>query len=498
MRRLWDRLNRKIFGCALVGSLLLVAASPAVAAPPAGGLTRVSSDPFTNPTSQHRTQVEPDSFSNGQRVVTAFQSGRFFAGGASDIGWATSTGQGGAWHQGFLPGTTKFVGGPYAAVSDPSVAYDAAHHVWLISSLALSDQNGGVAVLVSRSPNGLQWSAPVIVAAAGSGADLDKNWTVCDNTRSSPVFGHCYTEFDDFGHANRIKMSTSTDGGRTWGTPLEPAVGDLGLFGQLGIGGQPLVQPNGTVIVPIDNLVETEVRSFRSTDGGASWSSTVSVAPISGHPVAGGLRTSPLPSAEVDGAGRVYVAWQDCRFRAGCGSNDIVFSTSDDGIHWSPVSRVPIDPIDSGAAHFIPGLAVDPATSGSQARLALTYYYYPSAACTAATCQLDVGLIQSSDGGANWSAPTQLAGPMSLSWLANTFQGLMVGDYISTSFVAGDAQPFFAVAKPPSGGLLDEAIYTTAGPASGAAQPVRPAQRAPGASRPSAPEKPPAVGVSVR
>jgi BNR repeat-like domain len=472
--------------------------SPAAGVPPAGGLTQVSSDPFTNPTSQHRTQVEPDSFSYGQRVVSAFQSGRFFAGGASDIGWATSTGQGGAWRQGFLPGTTTFVGGPYDAVSDPSVAYDAAHHVWLISSLALSAQNGGVAVLVSRSPNGLRWSAPVIVAAADNGADLDKNWTVCDNTRSSPFFGHCYTEFDDFGHANRIKMSTSTDGGRSWGTPLEPALGDLGLFGQLGIGGQPVVQPNGTVIVPIDTLVETEVRSFRSTNGGASWSSTVSVAPISRHTVAGGLRTGPLPSAEVDGAGRVYVAWQDCRFRTGCGSNDIVFSTSDDGINWSPVSRVPIDPVDSGADHFIPGLAVDSATSGNQARLALTYYYYPSAACTAATCQLDVGLIQSSDGGGNWSAPTQLAGPMSLSWLANTSQGVMVGDYISTSFVAGDEHPFFAVARPPSGALLDEATYTTGGPASQGAQPLHPAQRAPGATRRSAPGEAPAVGLGAR
>jgi hypothetical protein len=338
----------------------------------------------------------------------------------------------------------------------------------------------------------LQWSAPVTVAAAGSGANLDKNWTVCDNTRSSPFYGHCYTEFDDFGDANRIKMSTSTDGGGSWSAPAETAGRDLG------IDGQPLVQPDGTVIVPIDNLIETEVRSFRSTDGGTSWSSTVSVAPIARHTVAGGLRAPPAPSAEVDGSGRVYVAWQDCRFRTGCGSNDIVFSTTDDGIHWSTVSRVPIDPVEGGADHFIPGLAVDPTNSGSQARLALTYYYYPSAACTAATCQLDVGLIQSSDGGADWSAPTQLAGPMSVSWLANTSQGAMVGDYISTSFVAGDAQPFFALAKPPSGGLLDEAIYTTASPAGRSAKPLRPAQQAPGASRPSAPGQLSLAGVTAR
>jgi hypothetical protein len=452
-------MRRLAVGSGLAALMFLCWVSSALGAERPGGLTQVSFDPFTNPTSQHRTQVEPDSFSNGRRVVSTFQSGRFFAGGASDIGWATSTrqGAGGRYKSGFLPGTTKFVGGPYAAVTDPSVAYDAAHHVWLISSLALSDPPHGVAVLVSRSRDGVHWGAPVTVASAGAGEDLDKNWTVCDNTRSSPFFGHCYTEFDDFGHLNLIKMSTSTDGGQTWSTPLGAAAGDRG------IGGQPLVQPNGTVVVPIEDFVERSIFAFRSTDGGASWSTAVTVSAISHHTVAGALRTSALPSAEVDRTGRVYVVWQDCRFRTGCTSNDIVLSSSDDGINWSPVSRVPIDPVDSGADHFIPGLAVDPATSGSRARLALAYYDYPSANCTAATCQLNVGFIRSSDGGINWSAPSQLAGPMSLSWLPNTSQGVMVGDYISTSFVDGDAKPFFAVARPPSGSLFDEAIYTTAG-----------------------------------
>jgi hypothetical protein len=450
---------RKLTVGGLAAWVFFFGGSSALGAAPAGGLTQVSSDPFVNPTSQHRTQVEPDSFSNGRRVVAAFQSGRFFSAGASDIGWATSTGEAGGsrYRSGFLPGTTTFVGGPYAAVSDPSVAYDAAHHVWLISSLALSDQTRGVAVLVSRSRDGLHWGAPVTLAAAGSGEDFDKNWTVCDNTRSSPFFGHCYTQFDDFGHADRIKMSTSTDGGRTWGAPLDTAAGDLGFAGQ------PVVQPNGTVVVPIDDLLSRNLLAFRSTDGGASWSKAVTVSAIAQRAPAGNLRTAgPLPSAEVDGTGRVYVAWQDCRFRTGCTSNDIVLSSSDDGINWSSVSRVPIDPLDSGADHFIPGLAVDPGTSGSRARLALTYYYYPSADCSATTCQLNVGLIRSSDGGAHWSAPTQLAGPMSLSWLPNTGQGVMVGDFISTSFVDGNAKPFFAVAGPPSGGLFDEAIYTTA------------------------------------
>src|SRR5689334_9194864 len=52
---------------------------------------RLSTDLFTNNTSQHQTEVEPDSFAFGNTMVAAFQQGRFFGGGASDIGFATST-----------------------------------------------------------------------------------------------------------------------------------------------------------------------------------------------------------------------------------------------------------------------------------------------------------------------------------------------------------------------------------------------------------------------
>ena len=52
---------------------------------------------------------------------------------------------------------------------------------------------------------------------------------------------------------------------------------------------------------------------------------------------------------------------------------------------------------------------------------------------------------------------------MSLSWLAKTNQGAMVGDYISTSISNGKALPVFALANAPSNGTLDEAAYTVAG-----------------------------------
>jgi hypothetical protein len=428
--------------------------------PPAGPppLVPLSSDPFTNPASQHRAQVEPDSFAFGSTLVTAFQSGRFYDGGASGIGFATSTNGGASWTKGFLPNLTKDLdNGPYDRATDPSVAYDSRRGVWLIETLALNDTAGGgiagVAVVVSRSTDGLSWSAPVTV---GTGGDPDKNWLVCDNHPSSPYYGNCYSEWDDVADGDRIKMTRSTNGGLNWSPPINTA------DNATGIGGQPVVQPNGSVIVPIGNDDLSAILSFRSTDGGASWSTATVVDSVSERDVAGGLRAGPLPSAEVDAAGNVYVVWDDCRFRPPCAANDIVMSTTTQAGYplWSPVTRIPIDAVTSGADHFIPGLGVDPTTAGASARLALAYYFYPSADCAADTCELDVGFISSADGGASWSPGAQIAGPMALSWLPDTNQGRMVGDYISTSFSAGTAHPFFAFAKAPSDAAFDQAIYT--------------------------------------
>ena len=425
-------------------------------------LHQLSSDPFTNSTSQHRTEVEPDTFAFGSTIVSAFQVGRFFDGGSDDIGFATSNNNGATWQSGLLPGITGFVGGGgYSRVSDPSVAFDARYNVWLVSSLVLSG-NSGVGVVTSRSlDGGHTWSAPVTVTTAGL---VDKDWIVCDNNVSSPFFGRCYTEWDSTSNSDLILMSTSADGGVTWSSAL--TTGDSAQ----GWGGQPVVQPNGTVIVPYLASSEDSVRSFRSVTGGSSWSVSVPVAAISDHPVAGGLRTEPLPSAGVDAAGKVYVVWQDCRFRANCSSNDLVLSTTTQEGYptWSAVTRVPIDPVRSTVDHFIPGLAVNPATSGTKAHLGLAYYYYPNTACGPTTCKLNVGYVTSANGGSTWSSPTQLAGPMLLPWLANTNQGRMVGDYISSSYVRGGVLPVFASASAPLGdGVFNESMFVPSAPLPG-------------------------------
>ena len=316
--------------------------------------------------------------------------------------------------------------------------------MWLIASLGLSSNNS---VLTSSSSDGINWNNPVVVDNRSGFAD--KDWIACDSTASSQFFGHCYVQWDD-AFTGQIKMSTSTNGGQTWSAAMTPG-------NAFGLGGQPVVQPNGNVVVP---FLGNGIQSFMSTNGGSSWQSAVSVASETDHFVAGSLRTEPLPSAEVDAAGKIYVVWQDCRFRTGCSANDIVLSTSTNGTSWSAVRRIPIDPLTSTLDHFIPGIGVDATTSGSSARLGVTFYVYPVANCTQSTCKLMVGFVSSTNGGTTWSKPTKLAGPMRLTWLPNTSSGLMVGDYISTSYVNGKAFGVFAVAQQKVGTTFNEAMNT--------------------------------------
>jgi hypothetical protein len=207
--------------------------------------------------------------------------------------------------------------------------------------------------------------------------------------------------------------------------------------------------------------------SFVSRDGGHSWSKTALIANINGNV---------LPSAQIDGAGKVYLVWIDCQFEKNCNAttgsaedaaalantgqeDDLVMSTSIDGIHWTRPKLIPADPLGSGIDHLIPGIGVDRNTSGAKARLALAFYYHP-VNCDSA-CPFSIGFVSSTDGGEHWTQEITLAGPMDLSWLPTGRN--KVGDYISTSFCNGLAFPVFSIASQPDHGHLNEAIYTISG-----------------------------------
>ena len=120
--RLGARVRRSAMLAVALGAAMALSANAFAGQPANVKLAQVSSDPFTNTSSYHQTQVEPDTFAWGNTIVGVFQTGRFSDGGSDDIGWATSTDAGKTWTHGFMPGTTPYSTppGPYARVSDPS------------------------------------------------------------------------------------------------------------------------------------------------------------------------------------------------------------------------------------------------------------------------------------------------------------------------------------------------------------------------------------------
>ena len=90
--------------------------------------------------------------------------------------------------------------------------------------------------------------------------DRDKTWIVCDKHAASPYYGNCYAQWDDMGHNRQLHMAYTKDGGATWTQSTVPTA-------QAVIGGQPLVQPSGRVVMPIQRL-GIKMISFVSSNGG--------------------------------------------------------------------------------------------------------------------------------------------------------------------------------------------------------------------------------------
>jgi len=424
-----------------------------------GSLVKLSNDPYTNPTGQHETATEPSILAQGQTLVAAFHVARLEGGGVTNFGWASSKDAGATWTRGVLPHASIYEGGTYESMSDPVVGYDAKTNTWMI--LGFGTNGGTRTVFVSRSSDGTQWSAPVSVY---QGESPDKPWMACDNLSTSPHYGNCYITFDEEGENSLVYISRSKDGGVTWESPKTTA------NRAIGIGGVPVIQPGGQVIVPTSTVDFSGVFAYRSSDGGDSWSSTTPISSVQSESHGGssygsgraGLRTAPMPSVVSDSSGRIYVSWFDCQLQPQCQANDLVLTTSQDGITWSEVKAIAPALTQAGASLIFPGLGVDSRTSGNQARIGVAFYSVEGANCVADStqCEIFANFISSNDGGQTWGAPLRLGGPMNPDWISTTNRGKMIGDYTQTAYVNGVAFPIVSVGMAPGTKQYQQGIYT--------------------------------------
>ena len=292
------------------------AAPPAMANVP---LTQVSADPFTNSTSQHATEVEPDTFANGATVVGAFQVGRFFNGGATDVGFVRSGDGGAHWDApGFLPGHDVQLGRGRQPVRarqrrERRVRRRARDVADLVDPAAAEHVGARRCSSTARPTTARTWSTPVADPAAGLAQrrprqELDRLRQRRELAVPRPLL-HGARQLrrgrpraDEHVDRRRRDVERADRDRRPRQGPRRPA-GRAARRHR----GRPVREPQRQ-----DRRVR--LRATAAPRG----RSAVSVSAIRFHGVAGGLRTSPLPTAEIAADGTVYVAWEDCRFRAAC------------------------------------------------------------------------------------------------------------------------------------------------------------------------------------
>jgi hypothetical protein len=403
---------------------------------------RLSRDPYQDTDSQHETEVEPDSLTVGRTTVATFQVGRRFSGAATNVGFAVSTDDGRTWRSGLLPGLTlaSRPAGPNERASDPVVAFDATNEVWLIATLALEGHT--TRLTVSRSADGATWGNPIVAAeATAGGISFDKEWIACDNGSSSPFKGRCYLAYTDILRGDSLGVTFSADGGLTWSAPTRASVTDT-------VGAFPVIRPNGDVVVPF-LWAGRRIGSSLSTDGGTTFGAPVLVADISVRAVRG-LRFFPLPSADADSNGRVWVTWHDCRFSDGCETNSAVVATSADGGRtWSTPATVT-----SGRNAMLPAIGIHPATG----RVAVAYHVVRPGG------GIDVELVEVGPDRRRLAPPRRLsAQTMRPEWLPDTVSGRMLADYISVHYSGARPLVVWVLASEPVGSSFRQAIYATRG-----------------------------------
>jgi len=319
---------------------------------------------------------------------------RDFRLGYRQVGWAYTFDGGESWTEGGLIDEPN-----YPWQSDPGVTADADGNFYAIvlSYTSTSDPNG---FYVFRSTDGgVSWGPPLEVIDGVPGVFEDKEFIACDRSGGAHD-GNLYVVWTRF-YSTQILLRRSLDSGQTWSSTIQ--VGDQGSV-QFPI---PVVGRGGEVYVAWTSYAQSSILFDVSTDGGATFGTdrTVVEVDVPSTVINGGIDvySSPHMDADIsDGpyAGRIYTAFMDRR--NGYGDFDIwVTWSDDDGLTWSTPTRVNDDAVDNGRDQFHPWLVVD--------NLGIVSVVFLDRRQDPQNRKYHCYLAQSTDGGASWGANMQVS-----------------------------------------------------------------------------------------
>jgi hypothetical protein len=320
---------------------------------------------------------------------------------------------------GFLPGVTRFTDDPtvpgsgsYDAGGDPVVAFspDGSTAYFVCQAFDFTPPYR-IALLLNRgdvTPSGIVWQQSGLTQVStwnGNGKSKGSNGQLPDH-ESIHVdrFGRIYVTWAQFdglqGTHSPVLVSTSTDGGKSFSTPVKVTTGPVRSNQDQRV----VSDPDGNAYLTFDNGLQgnkgTALYVSKSTDGGATWSRPIRfstlVDPVCVFPpycfnISGGAfragGTYPAPAFDA-ARNRLVVAYADI---AGLfGQMYVTSAPADDLSDWTPPQAVAPAPADQ----FMGELGISP--SG---RYDLSFYDREYTGNEL----VDLTYATSPDGGATWT-----------------------------------------------------------------------------------------------
>jgi hypothetical protein len=350
--------------------------------------------------------------------------------------------------------------------SDPGVAWDAngnVYYSYIVVFFSTGGSINGTELAVARSSDGGKSWTSTYFNLGGPGQFNDKPMITVDTNPNSPNFNTIYVAWDTTvigkggPSSSGVQLSHSTDGGRTFSTPV--VVSDTHGGQRFGIGADPFVGPDGTVYVAWHDITNAIlVRS--SGDGGNTFGPITTVA-ATRIPFAAAIPPQNTRGALVYPAcgadrstgsfrGRLYCSWMDDN---GHGNTDIFLATSTNkGSTWSAPLTVNDD--GGGSFQFNQWLAVDPVNgavdlSWNDSRNDLT------------NASTDVYFAQSTNGGAGISPNVKVTSASTNETVTGADLGNQYGDYEGIDASGGVVHPIWTDRRA-SVAALDEEAFTAA------------------------------------
>ncbi len=362
-----------------------------------------------NPTNQNNIIAGWDSFQGINRASA----------------YGSSTDEGFTWSGGEFDGPW----GPQAMIplGNVTTAFDA-HGTGYYVSQAQGSNVAGYFVLTTT--NGADWSTPLPIVTFDGNTGYNQGNLAVDPRPSGLYAGSLYmfwfyTDLSYPNYDHGVRERYSRDGGRTWSADVQVSdpANDY-IYYPFGA-----VASDGSVYVTfeeVDNfspLNPPKLFLVRSTDGGQTWGTNQLIAGAPIVPIGRldweGIERALVGSADCNylmhanhlpviavsptDPNTVYAVWNDGRWEpidSLCGlqghHSDVAFSrTTDGGATWSAPARINDDPMNNGADHFQPNIAIGP-----NGLVGVTWFdrrYDPN------HLLYDLDYSQSSDGGLTWS-----------------------------------------------------------------------------------------------